>query len=200
MNELKPISKSRNALYKAVIILLVAVAAYSSAVKDLNRLHELAGGLHEITSAWFGGLPTVHTAAIPTGENSCLSGLPEISEFDEFRWSGRIASGSTTEIKRVNEDISVRLGNATWPDALGFKTTNGAIALDLPSTTSGEIEADTFKREISSDVPLSLLDRATRKHVSGRIVNGGRRLILKTLNGSISLRSSSRSYVELLSD
>jgi hypothetical protein len=318
MTEMKPISNSRSKAYKVAIILLVAVAAYSSAMKDLNRLQELAGNIHEFTTELLGGLPIVHAAAMPLAGNSCANVGPEANSVEGFRWNGRVAPGASIEIKGVNGDISAepnasgnvevlankkarrddpgsvdikviehaggvticvmypsedpnnpntcepgkgghmnvrhndvrvdfsvkvpagvgfmgrtvngeisatalsgnvisntvngsikistsgyaqaktvngeisaKLGNANWPDAIEFKTVNGAIALDLPATTSSEVEAETFNGDISSDFPLSLPGTINRKHVSGRIGNGGRELIVKTLNGSISLRRSS---------
>jgi hypothetical protein len=92
------------------------------------------------------------------------------------------------EAKTVNGEINARLGNANWPDSLAFKTVNGGITIDLPATTSTRVEADTFNGDISSDFPLSMLGRISRKHISGTIGNGGRDLTLKTLNGSIRLR------------
>lgn len=317
MTEIKPISSSRSKSYKVAIILLVSVAAYSSAMKDLNRLQELAGNIHEVTADLLSGLPTVHAATV-RWSSSCSSVVPDRNSVEGFRWNGRVAPGGAIEIKgihgdinaepstsgdvevlankkarrsdpnavdikvvehaggvticvmypsedpnntnncepgkgghmnvrdndvrvdfmvkvpagigfvgrtvngeinatalsgnvvsntvngsikistsgyaqakTVNGEISAKLGDANWPDAIEFKTVNGAIDLDLPSTTSSEVEADTFNGGISSDFPLNSLGKMTRKHVSGKIGNGGRALVLKTLNGSISLRRSS---------
>jgi len=95
------------------------------------------------------------------------------------------------QAKTVNGEISVRLGDAAWPGPLEFKTVNGGINLDLPSSLSTEIAAETFNGEISSDFPLTLLGSFSRKHLKGTIGSGGRELILKTLNGSIHLRRAS---------
>ena len=91
----------------------------------------------------------------------------------------------------MNGEISAKIGDANWPDSLEFKTVNGEIVLDLPATINTEIKADTFNGEISTDFPLSLLGQMSRKHLSGRIGSGGRELVLKTLNGSITLRRAS---------
>jgi hypothetical protein len=95
------------------------------------------------------------------------------------------------EAKTVNGEINARLGDTNWPDSLSFKTVNGGITIDLPATTSTRVEADTFNGDISSDFPLNMLGRISRKHISGTIGNGGRELLLKTLNGSIRLRRTS---------
>jgi hypothetical protein len=46
---------------KIILILLIALAALSNAMKDLNRLQELTSSLQEVTSEWLGdGLITVN--------------------------------------------------------------------------------------------------------------------------------------------
>ncbi len=99
-----------------------------------------------------------------------------------------ISTTGYAQAKTVNGGISARLGNASWPGELEFMTINGCINLDLPTTVSTEITAETLNGEISSDFPLTLLGSFSRKHVEGTIGIGGRKLILKTLNGSINLR------------
>jgi len=62
---------------------------------------------------------------------------------------------------------------------------------DLPATISTEVIADTFNGEVSTDFPITVLGNSNRKHLDGTIGAGGRKLILKTLNGSINLRRAS---------
>jgi len=100
----------------------------------------------------------------------------------------RISTAGYAEAKTVNGEIIASMGNSGWPNAIEFKTVNGGITLDLPSNLNTRVTADTFNGEISSDFPVSLSGVTSRKHLSGTIGNGGRELLLKTLNGSISLR------------
>jgi hypothetical protein len=303
--------------YKVILILLVAFAAYSSAIRDLNNLKGMVGSVYEFTSGWIDtGLITANAKHISAEATSCANNVLLIQgSAPEFRWQGRVAPGLKIEIKGINGDISAepasgaevevvanrraarsdpnsvnlkvvehpggvticavypsddpdnpntcepggggrssvrnndvqvdfsvrvpagvtfdgrtvngeiranslggnvvsrtvngaiqistsgyaeaktvngeisaKIGDANWPNSLEFKTVNGEIVLDLPATINTEIKADTFNGEISTDFPLSLLGKMSRKHLSGRIGNGGRELILKTLNGSIKLR------------
>ncbi|MGH9966617.1 MAG: DUF4097 family beta strand repeat-containing protein [Pyrinomonadaceae bacterium] len=89
----------------------------------------------------------------------------------------KISTSGYAQAKTVNGEISAKIGDSNWPDSLEFKTVNGEISLDLPATTSTEVRADTINGEISSDFPLSMLGKITRKHLSGRIGNGGRSLV-----------------------
>lgn len=306
--------------YKVILILLVGLAAYSSAMKDLNRLKGMVGSVYEFTSSWVDtGLITANAKRLTTAEESfCTDSSFIQGSAAEFRWQGRVAPGLSVEIKGVNGDISAeaasgsevevvanrkaarsdpnsvnlkvvehaggvtvcavypsddpdnpntcepgrggrmsvrnndvqvdfsvkvpagvafngrtvngeikasslagnvvshtvngaiqistsgyaeaktvngeisaKIGDANWPDSLEFKTVNGEILLDLPANLNTEVKADTFNGEISTDFPLSLLGKMSRKHLSGRIGNGGRELVLKTLNGSIKLRRAS---------
>jgi putative adhesin len=306
--------------YKVILILLVGLAAYSSAIRDLNNLKGMIGSVYEFTNSWIDtSLITANAKHVSAEESSCANILSPIQgSASEFRWRGRVAPGLNLEIKGVNGDISAepasgaevevvanrkaarsdpnsvnlkvvehpggvticavypsddpdnpntcepggggrmsvrnndvqvdfsvrvpagvtfdgrtvngeikasslggnvvsrtvngaiqisttgyaeantvngeisaKIGDANWPDSLEFKTVNGEIVLDLPATINTEIKADTFNGEISTDFPLSLLGKMSRKHLSGRIGNGGRELVLKTLNGSIKLRRAS---------
>ena len=100
----------------------------------------------------------------------------------------RISTSGYAEAITVNGEILATLGNGNWPNAIEFKTVNGGITLDLPASLSTRLTADTFNGEISTDFPLNLLESSSRKHISGTIGGGGRELLIKTLNGSISLR------------
>lgn len=99
-----------------------------------------------------------------------------------------ISTTGYARAKTVNGGITAKMGSANWSDSLEFKTVNGGIDLDLPSNLSTKIEADTFNGDISSEFPLTVLGRTSRRHISGTIGGGGRELVLKTLNGSIRLR------------
>lgn len=99
-----------------------------------------------------------------------------------------ISTAGYARAKTVNGEITAKMGKADWTDAVEFKTVNGGIDLDLPPSLSTKINAETFNGDISSDFPLRVLGRVSRKHMNGTIGEGGRELLLKTLNGSIRLR------------
>lgn len=99
-----------------------------------------------------------------------------------------ISTSGYAQAKTVNGEITAKLGNANWSDSLEFTTVNGGIDLDLPAALSTKLEAETLNGDIDSDFPLVVLGRVSRRHLSGTIGNGGRELLLKTLNGSIRLK------------
>lgn len=89
--------------------------------------------------------------------------------------------------KTVNGSITGRLGRADWTDTLEMETVNGSITLDLPETIDADVEAKTVNGRITSDLPLTLKEMS-RRSLKGTLGNGGRRLSLGTVNGSIALR------------
>lgn len=81
MKEMKPISNFKNNLYQVAIILLLAYAAFSTAMKDLDRLHEVAGNVQSATSNGLGGLATVYSAtkSLAAGVEFAPAPLPQLT-------------------------------------------------------------------------------------------------------------------------
>ena len=91
-------------------------------------------------------------------------------------------NGSTTfstssygEASTVNGSIRGAMGASGWSDALAFRTVNGSITLELPPDLSADVRASTVNGEISTDFPLTVTGRVSRRHVAGTIGAGGRR-------------------------
>lgn len=123
MTENKPISKSRDTLYRVVIILIVAVAAYSNATKELNRLQEMMGGAHEFTEAGLGGLAKVYAATRSLSESSRVTSTPEISA-GGFDWNGPVATGGSIEIKGLDQDINAAPADSHEMEVFANNSTN----------------------------------------------------------------------------
>jgi hypothetical protein len=93
------------------------------------------------------------------------------------------ASGET-----VNGSVSAVLhGQGTMP--LRFKTVNGGVTLSVPKDLGADLEAETVNGSIETDFPITISGRINRRHLDGRIGQGGRSLKIETVNGSIRLRA-----------
>ncbi len=112
-------------------------------------------------------------------------------EANTVNGSIRISTSGSAEAQTVNGSIEASFGRATWSDALEFRTVNGAITLNLPTGLSTEVRASTVNGDIQTDFPLMVTGRLGPRTLRGTIGNGGRRLALETVNGSIRLRKSS---------
>jgi putative adhesin len=103
----------------------------------------------------------------------------------------RVSTSGSAEASTVNGSITASMGRAQWTDALEFHTVNGGITLNLPANVSTEVRASTVNGDIETDFPLMVTGRLGPRRVTGTIGNGGRRLALETVNGSIRLRKAS---------
>ena len=102
--------------------------------------------------------------------------------------SATFTTSSYGEAATVNGSIRGTMGAAGWHEGLTFHTVNGSITLELPPDFSAAVRASTVNGEISTDFPLSATGRISRRHVTGTIGAGGRRIDLSTVNGSVRLR------------
>jgi hypothetical protein len=100
----------------------------------------------------------------------------------------KISTSGYAEAKTINGEITARLGDSNWPNALNFQTINGGINVELPSGLSTSVDAETLNGSFTSDFPLTISTLTSKKHVKGVIGPGGRDLFLRTINGSINLR------------
>jgi hypothetical protein len=102
-----------------------------------------------------------------------------------------ISTAGYARANTVNGEINASMGRSNWTQALEFETVNGGITVSLPAATSTEFEAETLNGDISTDFPVTVQGRFSKRHMSGTIGDGGRRLNLKTVNGSIRVRRTS---------
>lgn len=84
---------------------------------------------------------------------------------------------------------SVVLALAQFHDnAIKADTTNGSITLRLPSGINAELEARTSQASIKSDLPITMTGEISKRHLSGKLGQGGPLISAETNNGSIHLQ------------
>lgn len=99
-------SKERKG-YRALILLIVALAIFSSAMKDIERLQELTCTLGKLTASLPGhNFFSASAATISAKESSPEARRLQQSTGEEFRWTGRVAAGQTIEIRGLNGNIT----------------------------------------------------------------------------------------------
>ncbi|MDQ3473791.1 MAG: hypothetical protein M3447_08650 [Acidobacteriota bacterium] len=104
MNEMKPISNFRNNLYQVAIILLLAYAAFSTAMKDLDRLQAVAGNVQSATANGISGLARVYSASKSLADGAELAPGPTVNAWAESRRVSIIAAGGSVELAGFAED------------------------------------------------------------------------------------------------
>jgi len=97
-------------------------------------------------------------------------------------------AGGDASANTVNGSVTAVLhGQGTTP--LRFKTVNGGVTLSVPKDLSADLEAETVNGSIETDFPITVTGRINRRHLDGRIGQGGRSIKLETVNGSIRIRA-----------
>ncbi|MGI8918254.1 MAG: hypothetical protein ACR2H6_06600 [Pyrinomonadaceae bacterium] len=104
MNEMKPISNFRNNLYQVAIILLLAYAAFSTAMKDLDRLQELAGNVQSATANGLGGLARVYSTTKSLAEGPEIAQARKTNASPEAPRVSIIAAGGSVALDGLDED------------------------------------------------------------------------------------------------
>ncbi|MEM7588130.1 MAG: DUF4097 family beta strand repeat-containing protein [Acidobacteriota bacterium] len=96
-----------------------------------------------------------------------------------------------TEISTVNGQLEVELAELDRSHSVELSSVNGSVRLDVPGRADADIEASTVHGGISNDFGL-VVDKGeyVGEELSGSIGNGGARVNLSNVNGSISIRES----------
>ena len=109
--------------------------------------------------------------------------------------NGRIDAASSSgpvEAETVNGSIHVRMDAvpANMED-LEYSTVNGSVTIEVPANFNGELEMETVNGSLQSDFPITMTGRFNPRHLRATIGEGGPRIRLHTVNGSIELRKLS---------
>ena len=109
-------------------------------------------------------------------------------EADSVNGGIHISTESWASAKSVNGSIQARIGRADWSGDLEFKTVNGSIRLELPSSLNTELDFKSVNGRLESDFPLTMQGSIGQHSVHATIGSGGRSLEIKTVNGGGELR------------
>ena len=116
------------------------------------------------------------------------SGLTGSANVETVNGSVRLeTSGGDASASSVNGGVTAVV-HAIGTSAMNFKSVNGSVNVTLPAGISADIDAQTVNGSIDTDFPITVNGRMSPRHIRGSIGQGGRRLELETVNGSIRLR------------
>ena len=116
------------------------------------------------------------------------------SEMEASTVNGRIEIATTSgpvNAHTVNGSINVRMDALSGGDDLEFSTVNGSVSVAVPSDFAGELVMETVNGSLLTDFPLLITGKVNPRHIKATIGKGGRRVEMKTVNGSIELRKAS---------
>ena len=122
--------------------------------------------------------------------NVTARGLIADAEASTVNGNVSVTTQGWAEASTVNGSIEVSAGRADWQGSAHFSTVNGSIELTLPDGFGAEVEASTVNGDFYSDFPLTVQGKFGPRRITGTIGDGGRKLELETVNGSIRINKS----------
>jgi len=87
----------------------------------------------------------------------------------------------------VNGDVRARMSAFGDTGEVSLFTVNGSATAELPARLDATVEASTVNGSIETDYPLEVSGKIS-KHLKGTLGEGGRKVHLTTVNGSINLK------------
>ena len=115
-------------------------------------------------------------------------GLGRFVRASTVNGSVHISTKGWAELSSVNGSIDARMGRAEWTGTLKISTVNGSVHLDMPSDMNADVRFRSVNGRLNSDFPLTVSGTFGGRKLDGRIGNGGRELVVETVNGSVELR------------
>lgn len=112
--------------FKLIVALVVAVSSLTAAPQAMNKLDELRAAAEGWTRlSLLSGALTVSAHDKDGAERALfeprVTVQPRALSDDEFRWSGRVASGRTVEIKGVNGDVRAEPSSGSEVEVVASK-------------------------------------------------------------------------------
>lgn len=99
------------------------------------------------------------------------------------------SAGGRVEGSTVNGSIIVRNGVTPSQD-LEYSTVNGSVTVELPSGTNASVNLSTVNGRITTDFPMTIDGSINPRRIRADIGNGGPRIRVSTVNGSIRLKKT----------
>jgi hypothetical protein len=108
---------------------------------------------------------------------------------EAFTVNGRISISTKgwAQAKTVNGSITVSMAASSLLRPTTFQTVNGSVTVSFQSGINASLEAETVNGSISTDFPLTVQGKFGPKKIQGTLGNGGEKLRLATVNGSIQI-------------
>jgi DUF4097 and DUF4098 domain-containing protein YvlB len=174
-------------------------AVYPSSIFSGESSGRCESGSHGNSSNVRGDRTKVHfTVLVPRGVR--FSGLNVNGNINAEDMEGevrantvngsvRVATTKWAEVNTVNGSIHAAMGDAAWNGTLKIASVNGSVELRMPDDLSADVSFKSVNGSMSSDFPLTITNNwPVGHHANGKIGNGGRQLVIDTVNGSVQLR------------
>ncbi len=202
--------------YSVLLLLIVGLAAYSSAMNELNQLQRVTLQASELLASWSDNLVPTASASAPVVAPSCVETVVQnASRSDEFRWNGNVAPGSAVEVKNINGEIVADLASGSEVQVIAQKRARksdvnsvqikvvphaGGVTIcalypteDGGYTNCGSGDSDEGRKEGSNTIRNNDVSVEFTVHIPasvnfvGKSVNGG--ISVSGLNGNVDAKT-----------
>ncbi|HKW09364.1 MAG TPA: DUF4097 family beta strand repeat-containing protein [Gemmatimonadaceae bacterium] len=108
-------------------------------------------------------------------------------------------SAGPIEAKGTNGSIEVALDSLAPGDAVVLESVNGSMTAKLPPSLEGDVQLSTVNGRVRSDFPISTDGEITSRQLHGQIGKSSREVVLRTVNGNVTLLKQGDSQPEAAS-
>ena len=191
--------------YRVILLLIVGLAAFSSAMKELNQVHELTLQTGQLIAQWTDSLPNHRNemlVKVDTCDSKIQPPLPAVPALPAMP-----SAPAVSAVPSAPADVEIVVPDALPQAAPPAPEVRPAkprrvvrVQREVPATASAETpEVRVFisteevinkalKDAFEADLNLKALKAKNRRHLL--ISPDGRDVLLKSLNRSINLRTS----------
>lgn len=188
------------ASYRIILLLVVGLTAFSSAMKELNQIQQLSLDASRLMAQWSGTIVPVEVPQTPqppmvVKNESCE--MKQSTPSVELPWLTHVAQAETNDIEETEAPVAVKRSSSRV-DIVKVKRVRRVevdpVQFEVRIPSVHEADADTLEIVVP-EVPATSFSAApfkfkTRKNGSFRINTRDREMLLKSFNRSISVRSA----------
>jgi Putative adhesin len=96
-------------------------------------------------------------------------------------------SAGPIEAKGTNGSIEVALDSLAPGDAVVLESVNGSMTAKLPPSLEADVQLSTVNGHVRSDFPINTEGEISNRELHGQIGKSSREVVLRTVNGNVSL-------------
>ncbi len=209
MNE-TPKKPNTGRKYKLVLVFVIALTAFSSAVREWRQFMTITQQVGQFISVFTNAVVPTANARTPLRALSCSMNLAQQTS-EEFRWSGTLPAGKTIEVRGINGNIDAQASSSNQIEVVAHKKSRGAdvsvVQIKVVEHSAGVTICAQYPTEDGSytpcDVESASQQRGRKSDVRTKDVSvdfdvrvpGGVNFRALTVNGDISATSLSSNVV-----
>ena len=187
------------ASYRIILLLVVGLAAFSSAMKELNQIQQLSLDASRLIAQWSGTIVPVEVPQAPAPPQMVVKTesceMQQSTPSVELPWLTHVAQAETNEIEETEAPVVVKRSSVKVKKPRRVDVDPVQFEVRIPAVADADDDADeTIITHLPvtsfslTPFPAAQFKAKARKHGPVRINTRDRDMLLKTFNRSINLR------------